>query len=280
MMALVASDIDGTLCIRSNLTHTASDHGLAAHTVDRWQGGSAVTTFSGARAWGRLATSKCLIPATTRTMLQYRRLRWPGPTPEWAVILNGAHILWRGAVEPSWSNTCTRHARECGWDARHAAALLKEHLATCFLTDVSPGFFVKSHGVTPPTSREVAELREVARSHHMVCSVQSRSVYLSPRSLGKREALEWIAERAGPIQASAGDSAQDVTMLQWSPRAICPRKSEACAEVADTSVSVVDGEPIDQVTSIAKWLEIQSLESGRRSSSLHSRVHPDISPIH
>lgn len=259
---MVASDIDGTLCVRGDSSHSRRVGQHTVHIVDSWSGGAAVTTDTVRRVWRRLAARRSLIPATARSMEQFRRIRWPGPTPAWAVVLNGAVILRDGVVDQSWGRFYEHQARG-RWNPIIAERLVRAHIADWRLVDVSPGCFVKSRSFEAPTTEEVAELRAAALAHSMVCSVQGRSVYLGPQGLGKREALAWIADRVGAIKASAGDSAHDVDMLRWTSKSICPRGSEAHSALLGTSTSVADGTPLDQVSSIAVWLEFQSLKIER-----------------
>lgn len=45
------------------------------------------------------------IPITTRSIEQYLRIKWPnGCEPEYAVVSNGANLLYKGNVDKKWQN--------------------------------------------------------------------------------------------------------------------------------------------------------------------------------
>ena len=53
-----------------------------------------------------------VLPATTRSVPQYTRLRLPGPAPKYAVVCNGARILVDGSSDPGWERRVRAALRE------------------------------------------------------------------------------------------------------------------------------------------------------------------------
>src|SRR5690606_23110906 len=55
-----------------------------------------------------LAELGVLVPATTRTRAQYRRITLPGPPARFAVTANGGFILVDGHADTAWTAEVTR----------------------------------------------------------------------------------------------------------------------------------------------------------------------------
>ena len=100
MSVLAATDLDGTVMF----TVRQPDSGM--RLVDETS--SAVMTPTVSAMWGRLSATGSLVPVTTRSIPQYRRLALPEPMPRYAMVCNGARLLVDGEIDPDWHRTVCR----------------------------------------------------------------------------------------------------------------------------------------------------------------------------
>ena len=158
-----------------------------------------------------------LVPVTTRSVEQYRRIRWPeGCVPDLALAANGAVLLRDGQPDPGWHGTdCVRpYLPELD---RLLDLLLEEggHRA-CRIVD-GAYLFAAYDG-------EDAALR-CARSHptSLVTAVSGRKVYFLPPEVNKGCALRRLqAILHAPRVLAAGDSSLDLPMLNAAHLALVP----------------------------------------------------------
>ena len=104
MTVLVATDLDGTVLF--------SERAMGVPLPDRLTPVDVVgeriyayMTDTVVAVWTRLARAGALVPATTRSVPQYTRLRLPGPAPRYAVTCNGGRLLVDGEPDPAWERT-------------------------------------------------------------------------------------------------------------------------------------------------------------------------------
>lgn len=238
------------------VSRRTSTQGAGLVEVDCWGRGSAVTSQVGYSALSALCGGNHLIPATARSPRQFDRIRWPSRKPPIAVLLNGGLILKHGSVDTGWLTAARRRVENSGWRVSRAEAIVRGFLpAESRVVDVAPAHFLAVVCPTRPDSQQVQGLRAAAQDSNMTCSVQGAKVYLSPNSLGKAEALEWISFSLGlQISATAGDSALDERMLSLAEDAACPHGSEVHRREGVRLTFVAHGEPVQQVARIAVWL--------------------------
>jgi hydroxymethylpyrimidine pyrophosphatase-like HAD family hydrolase len=227
----VATDLDGTVLFseramgatrpdpaRLTPVDIAGDH-IYAHMTD--------TVIAG---WTRLAQARAVLPATTRSVPQYTRLRLPGPPPRHAVVCNGARILVDGSSDPDWEReirTALREAasfaeveRQCAaWrDERDFASLRAvEDFFVYFTVTVREDWL-------EPFAGEVADW---CRERGWRASLQGRKLYLLPDALDKAAAVAEVARRVDARRVVAGgDSLLDQRMLAAADAAIRPAHGE------------------------------------------------------
>jgi hypothetical protein len=191
----------------------------------------AYMTDTAVRRWTDLVAAGAVVPATTRSVEQYLRLRLPGPPPRYAVVCNGARILVDGLSDPAWEKAVRRRLADeaVGFDAvwERAGRWRAEHgfAAVRAVED----FFVYIT-VTARDERFVAAAREAgrwSRERGWRASLQGRKLYLLPRSLDKAPAVTEMAARLGATRLIAGgDSLLDERMLRTADAAIRPAHGE------------------------------------------------------
>jgi hydroxymethylpyrimidine pyrophosphatase-like HAD family hydrolase len=225
---LIVTDLDGTVLF-SPRSLVAGDDGLKP--VDVHEGRTlASMTAAATHEWIRLVRTGALVPATTRSVPQYLRLRLPGPIPRLAIVCNGARLLVDGVPDPDWERRMRRRMRRSAtfdlvwkqvtsWYGRHPFAALRAvddlfmYLAVHERTEWLTGFAAAAATWTADVGWQV--------------SLQGHKLYLLPAALDKAAACAHVAERLDADRVVAGgDSLLDLGMLQTADAAIRPAHGE------------------------------------------------------
>ncbi|OHV51897.1 sucrose-6-phosphate hydrolase [Pseudofrankia sp. BMG5.36] len=226
---LVACDLDQTLIFSRRsfrLPEGAAEPPLV--TVEHLDGEpAAFMTETAFASVAELAGRAVLVPVTTRTLGQYRRVDL-GVAPAYAVAANGGHLLVDGEPDPAWAATVAERLRA---GAPLAAMLdVAARLATggwCRLTRVADDVFVYLVAYDRDGIPDLAEVTAEVEAAGWTVSVQGRKVYLVPAALTKQAALAEVARRAGADRvAAAGDSLLDAPMLLAADAAVRPAHGE------------------------------------------------------
>jgi hypothetical protein len=229
---LVATDLDGTVLfsLRAMGPRPPAPDRLTPVDVvgERVYG---YMTESVAAAWATLARAGALVPATTRSINQYSRLRLPGPPPRYAVTCNGGRLLVDGAPDRAWERTMRAALaaggarfdevmRRCrAWGAEREFASLRT-VEDLFMYYTVP---VRERWLTP----FAGEVDDWCRERGWRASLQDRKLYLLPAVLDKAPAVAAVAARVGAGRVVAGgDSLLDERMLRAADAAIRPAHGE------------------------------------------------------
>jgi hypothetical protein len=214
----------------------------------------------------RLAADALVVPVTTRTVEQYRRVLLPGPAPRFAVAANGGVLLVDGRVDPDWTRRVAGRLRDCFpldrvWDQL-------AHVCHAEFTDQlrnAAGLFCYAvvHPGRVPESF-VADVSGWAAERGWLTSLQGSKLYLVPEQLTKSGAVARVCELAGADTVlAAGDSLLDIDLLLAADRGIHPRHGELYEQgwsgprVVCTAVS-----GIAAGTEIVRWFRAQLAEPG------------------
>ena len=187
-------------------------------------------TRTAERALDALAERAVVVPVTTRTVAQFRRIRLPLPTTGWAVTTNGAVVLHDGRPDPSWTATlreemATASAPLPEVERRLATALPEGAVLRTRRAEDLFVYAIVERAELPDTAVATfaAELAELGWR----VSVQGRKLYAVPVPIRKERALAAVAERTGATRTiAAGDSLLDQEMLAWADVAIRPAHGE------------------------------------------------------
>lgn len=112
---LIFSDLDGTLIFSASRKQPGD-------IVCEYKDNREISCITKRQA--ELLPGLEIIPVTTRSIEQYRRIRFPeGFSPEYALTDNGGTLLVNGVPDPDWARRTMRLVQESsrGWSA--AAAL-------------------------------------------------------------------------------------------------------------------------------------------------------------
>lgn len=263
---LAAADLDATLIFSGRALggHGGPEHHAVESLGGRpsaWVGAAAIPDLTA------LARARVLVPVTTRSLQQYRRVTLPGPPPPWAVVANGGQLLRDGAPEVSWeagvraaigrasvpASTVATHLE--AWIDRGWVRLVRdvEGLFTYAVTD--------ERGAIP--AAELTELRSWAGARGLEVSVQGRKVYVVPRSLTKQAGVHEVVDRTGATGfVAAGDALLDAGLLDAAVAGIRPAHGELHATGWDrpwVTVTAAAGAPAG--VEIAAWLAARTVRA-------------------
>ncbi|WP_188543920.1 HAD family hydrolase [Rhodococcoides trifolii] len=194
-------------------------------------------TAEAARLLRALAAETVVVPTTTRTIEQFRRIDLPGGPWRYAITSNGGNILVDGEPDAAWRERVDADAASTGAPLPEVLAemhsrcdpswVLKERTADdlfCYLVvqlDAMPATFV------PEWSEWCAE-------RGWGVSQQGRKVYSMPEAVCKSKAVAEVKRRlvadgvirSNELVVAAGDGALDAEMLLAADRAARPRHGE------------------------------------------------------
>jgi hypothetical protein len=202
-------------------------------------------TEAAARLLERLAEAAVLVPTTTRTPEQYRRVRLLDKPPPYAICANGGHILVDGADDPEWAAGV--RARATGAEL----AEVHEHLTRIggeFVLKLRTASGLFSYAVVDRAALPagwVADLSGWCAERGWRTSLQGRKVYCLPAGLTKAAAAAEVARRTGADRMlAAGDSLLDAELLEAADAALRPAHGELADSgwnAPNTAVTVTRG---------------------------------------
>lgn len=255
----IFSDLDRTLIF--SLSARGDDVTAPLRCVEEYAGRP--LSFLTERAAAALeAATNPVLPVTTRTVLQYRRVRLPGPPPPWAVCTNGARVLVDGVEHAGWTREVTDRLESAGASHPEMLAVLRAQAAavgeeTVLRVHEAEGVFgyaIVDRSRLPDSW--VEDLSGRAAEAAWRVSVQGRKLYCVPAALTKSAAAAWIAVQTGAERwIAAGDSLLDRDLLEAAERAVMPVHGELAKSgwTAD-HVTVAPGHGVVAGEWIVDWL--------------------------
>lgn len=255
---VVVSDLDGTLFVSARTINRSSCDDVV---VDRWDDGRAITSAAGWRYWEALSVMAGLVPVTGRTVHQFRRMRWPGPRPQFAVLCGGGVVMRRGTSDQSWHAFAHESAVQAGWVPKKVTSLFLDILPGSRVTfpDASIGLVQITNSVRL-TDDLTMQIEQIVREHNWVSSIHDRRILIQLPSVGKAAALRWLVEVEGlQVVAAAGDLRPDLEMLSCAPHRLVPAGSAAHGHGVDLPVTPVMGVGTEVPALIARGLHDELL---------------------
>lgn len=211
---LFFSDLDGTLIF------SARDRRSDDVVVER-KNGEEITCVTARQAELLPLLSDVIIPLTSRSVEQYRRIVIQGFSPRYALCSNGGVLLIDGVVDEDWLGCSRRMAEQAADEFERFRRLLENDENRSFEIRMVDGLFLFTKSERPERTLELLGNGELCD-----CFATGSKVYVVPRALGKGEAVRRFAERFGGEETSitcAGDALMDVSMLNRAHRAVFTR---------------------------------------------------------
>lgn len=169
-------------------------------------------------------TSQALfVPVTSRSVEQYKRIRWPkDSTPTLSITTHGAKLLVNGLADDAWESNTRRMVDP--W--RGEMKRLEAHLASdpafirCRLVDDSYLFVYCAEGTDAHAVEE-----KLCKMTHLSIQVSGKKIYLLPPGLHKGTAIAYLRKYFPQYRiVAAGDSEMDLDMLNAADEALFPQK--------------------------------------------------------
>ncbi|AGL00496.1 hypothetical protein [Desulfoscipio gibsoniae] len=179
-----------------------------------------------------LADKLLLVPCTTRTVEQYRRIGFlQNELPcRCAVTSNGAHLLVDGSLDVTYRTGILQAlANDCGAgpDILKGFSRLSADQWAGPMRHADEAFYYCIVERDQVPMQELAEFSSWAGKQNWYVSLQGRKLYLVPRVVNKWTALQRVAEMAGEDQVvAAGDSLLDLPLVLGADYAISPAHGE------------------------------------------------------
>ncbi|KLU66839.1 sucrose-6F-phosphate phosphohydrolase [Desulfosporosinus acididurans] len=230
---LFASDLDQTLIYsrRSIIPSLQADTFLSVEQLDNQD--ISYMSPSALKLLKEISRQILFVPVTTRTKLQYSRVNFQGYGiyPRYAVTSNGGTIIKEGREDKGWEKQVL-----AGWDyCAEARDLLRR-----FREISHPSWVLKDsdkladdlfyYCIVDRSKIPFPELEEFtlwAGKMHWNLSLQGRKLYLIPRHVSKKSAIQYLQEKEGlSTLVAAGDSLLDLELLQKADAAYAPSHGE------------------------------------------------------
>lgn len=268
MSALIASDLDRTLIYSQRFFTDTRSPRLCVEVYNGEQ--ISFMTPSAAAGLRRLAAVGHVVPATTRTVEQYRRIDLPGGPFQYAVTSNGGTILVAGAPDLAWQSSVRARIRDGGAALDYVLAELRRRIDERWVRHLRVAenlfcYLVVEEAATPPAFLRDWTLWCEARGWRV--SQQGRKIYAVPRTLCKSHAVAEVRRRLidrgylatdAPILA-AGDGALDAEMLSRADAAIRPAHGELHAlKWSRAGLRITDEAGAAAAEEIVGWFAEQS----------------------
>ncbi|SIR89809.1 hypothetical protein [Williamsia sterculiae] len=212
----------------------------------------------------RLTTRATVVPCTTRTVEQYRRVRLPLPMPRYAVAANGGTLLCDGEPDAQWHRRVRDRLRRDSAPLSEVAALFSADAGSAWMhaTRLADDLFCYAVvDVAALPDDRLPRWRDAVAARGWNLSRQGRKVYLMPDGLTKMNAVDEILDRIGGSRErlfAAGDGALDIPVLAAAAGAIRPRHGEL-EELgwSAPSVAVTDSDGASAAEELLTWLTQQ-----------------------
>lgn len=283
--ALVALDMDRTLIYSANaIAQGAPDASraaamlAAARCVELYQGNPqsymSETSIELLLELDRIAQ---VVPTTTRTIEQFRRIELPTGTPEFAITSNGGNILVNGRPDDAWSAHVAGLLGRLGAGIDEVYRRLDEDardtdwLRTLRIADGLFCYAVVELDLLPPDV--VPAWASWAAEVGWNVSRQGRKVYVMPNPVTKHIAVEEVRRRMSvwpQVSLAAGDGVLDQPILVGADAAIRPRHGEL-EELGwqHPNVAITTGQGLNASEEMLNWLL-------GRAGTMGGAVKPDM----
>lgn len=207
------TDLDGTL-IRSASRKRAGD------IVIEHKDGIEITCISSKSA-AVLSGLNGIVPVSSRSIEQYKRINIPGFAPKYALVDNGGNLLIDGVIDRDWSEWSNGIAEKRREELAVCSRLLEDDPDRSFEVRLVDGLFLFTKSDDP--KRTLERLKEAAVGLDLYNT--GAKVYAIPNEINKGAAVQRLVdvlERRGERIVCAGDSVMDVPMLKIADIAVYP----------------------------------------------------------
>ncbi|MEV1133934.1 HAD family hydrolase [Rhodococcus coprophilus] len=264
--ALIATDLDRTL-IYSRAAMTGSQYSTGNLRCIEYFDGAPLSyvTETAARQLEDLTTAHTVVPTTTRTPEQFRRIDLPGGPWRYAIASNGGALLADGKLDEQWRRHVDAAVLEGSAGLDEVTAELRARISESWVSKFRIADELFCYLVVDVAAQPAGFLEEWqtwCQGRGWNASQQGRKIYTMPDSVCKSHAVAEVYRRLaeeGVIDAdapvfAAGDGALDAEMLMAADAAIRPRHGELeLLEWQHSNLSVTEQSGIAAGEEILSW---------------------------
>lgn len=216
-MTILTTDLDNTL-----IYSYKHDIGKDKHCVEIYHGREiSFITVKTYELLKRARQKLIIVPVTTRTEEQYRRIDLSTGEFEYALVCNGGVMLRNGIEEIGWYEDTMKLTYSSLPEINKAAAVLADDENVCFEIRLIRDLFVFTKSSNPEQTAE--KLRGKLDLSMVDVFTNGVKVYAVPKMLNKGTAVKRLKEYLGSnMVIAAGDSEFDIPMLMAADSAVCP----------------------------------------------------------
>lgn len=205
------SDLDGTLIFSAKRKKVGD-------IVIEHKDGEEISCIT-ARQAELLPKIRNIIPVTTRSVEQYKRIEFPeGFAPEYALCDNGSTLLINGETDGPWIERSAKIIAEAMEEIARFRTILERDPDRKFEVRFVDGFFLFTKSANPNLT-----LARLGTGECCECYATGEKVYVIPERLNKGDAVERLRKLLSIPRENvfcAGDSLMDVPMLNAADIAI------------------------------------------------------------
>lgn len=189
---LIFSDLDGTLILSASRKQPGD-------IVCEYKDNREISCITKRQA--ELLPGLEIIPVTTRSIEQYRRIRFPeGFSPEYALTDNGGTLLVNGVPDPDWARRTMRLVQESSRGLERCRSVMEQDPGRNFEIRMVDGMFLFTKSTEPESM--LRRLNEVSGAE-VSCFATGAKVYALPAGSvqgGGGEPLCGYVKRAARFQ--------------------------------------------------------------------------------
>ncbi|MCI9615319.1 MAG: HAD hydrolase family protein [Dorea sp.] len=165
---------------------------------------------------------KCLVvPTTTRTIEQYKRIETGTGSFEYALVCNGGILLVNGESDRTWYARSRELAADCERELLRGLEMLEKEPLRKFELRFIEELFLFTKCSDP--DRVLARLRGELDREKVEVLGNGEKIYVMPKKLDKGTAVRRFREYTGADEViAAGDSGFDVSMVETADTGIVP----------------------------------------------------------
>lgn len=239
---IFASDLDRTLIYSSKFISGIED----MLEIVEYKGEKPISYFLTElkRSLENVNKNAMFIPVTTRTKKQYDRIHMLKDeiVPKYHVTTNGARIFIDGEECREWKGHIEKSSKE-SFSIDEAHVLFEKMASDIEMKELRSAEDVFLYCVLDHEnidSKWKADFADKMRSGGWEVSHQGRKLYAVPKSINKRDAVKFIADRENIKDIiSAGDSNLDFCMSEISKLFLIPKHGELVSKTDENHKNIV-----------------------------------------
>lgn len=172
----------------------------------------------------RLLSQRKIVPVTTRSTEQFRRVK-PFQNCEYAITSNGGTILYFGHELEEWKSRIDDIVRKNSYQMEGIMDKIGKQGFCIYQPKLVENKFIFTKTNDIYKCREYLE--KIINLKGFKYSIQGQKVYVIPNEISKEEALKFLKKKLGEKELIvAGDSNLDVDMLDFADIALIPGHSD------------------------------------------------------